>query len=81
MRVPADFKQLEELRDKHKLISYFEVKGRELILYWRSLPNKAEIKVDIDLMRQAYGDYQAGRRAGAICTTRRTTSTGSIRWP
>ena len=41
-RLPADLKELTKLREDGK-ISYFEIRGRELILYWRSLkPNETD---------------------------------------
>lgn len=34
-KVPTDLKQLTRLREENK-ISYFEIRGRELVLYWRT---------------------------------------------
>jgi hypothetical protein len=39
------------------LISTFEVRGRELILYWRDLAPRQTIEVPIDLSCRLPGDY------------------------
>jgi hypothetical protein len=57
MKLPTDFKQLTRLREEGK-ISYFEVKGRELVLYWRFLKPEQKIDLDIDLIADVPGQYQ-----------------------
>src|SRR5262249_10556465 len=42
MKVPTDMKQLTDLREKG-VISFFEIRGRELILYWRELEPEQKI--------------------------------------
>jgi hypothetical protein len=58
---------LEQLRNHARLrnngtepglISAFEVRGRELILYWRQMAPKQKIEVDIDLTCRVPGDYR-----------------------
>jgi alpha-2-macroglobulin-like protein len=40
------------------LISYFELRGRELVLYWRDLAPKQKIEVPIDLNCRVPGEYR-----------------------
>ena len=64
LTLPEDFKQLEEhmrLREdgtKPGLISKFEVRSRELVLYWRDLAPRQKIEVPIDLMCRVPGSYR-----------------------
>ncbi len=48
---------------KRPLLSYFEVRGRELVLYWRDLAPDQKIEVPIDLICRIPGEYSgpAGR--------------------
>lgn len=57
MKVPTDMKQLTDLREK-KSISYFEIRGRELILYWRNMAPKQEVNLSIDLVCDHPGEYR-----------------------
>ncbi len=56
-KVPTDLKQLTKLREDGK-ISYFEIQGRELVLYWRDLAPKAEIELNIELTCDIPGQYR-----------------------
>jgi hypothetical protein len=63
LTLPEDMKQLKDhsrLREdgaKPGLISAWETRGRELILYWRDLAPKQKIEVPIDLIARVPGDY------------------------
>jgi alpha-2-macroglobulin-like protein len=63
LAVPEDAKQLIEmakLRDNGAqpgLISAWELKGRELVLYWRDLAPDAKIDVELDLICRLPGTY------------------------
>jgi hypothetical protein len=50
--------QLKELRDKG-LIDFYETRPREVILYWRALPPSAKKDVDLNLLAQTPGTYEA----------------------
>ncbi|QVL30394.1 alpha-2-macroglobulin [Telmatocola sphagniphila] len=56
-KVPTDLKQLTRLREENK-ISYFEIRGRELVLYWREMAPKAELELKIDLVCETPGVYR-----------------------
>jgi anti-sigma factor RsiW len=64
LEVPPDFKQLKEmarLREdgtKPGLISFFELRGRELVLYWRDLAPGQKIDVGLDLVCRVPGEYR-----------------------
>jgi uncharacterized membrane-anchored protein YhcB (DUF1043 family) len=64
LTIPEDAKQLKEmakLRDngtKPGAISSWELKGRELILYWRDLAPKQKIDVELDLICRLPGTYR-----------------------
>jgi hypothetical protein len=62
LTVPEDLKQLKDyalpLRDGSRpLISSFEVRGRELVLYWRDLAPGQKIEVPLDLVCRVPGVY------------------------
>ncbi len=50
--------QLKELRDKG-LIDFYETRPREVILYWRALAPNAKKDVDIQLLSNVPGTYEA----------------------
>jgi hypothetical protein len=50
--------QLKELRDKG-LVDFYETRPREVILYWRALPPSAKKDVDINLLANTPGTYEA----------------------
>ena len=63
LTLPEDMKQLKDhcrLREdgaKPGLISAWETRGRELILYWRDLAPRQKIEVPIDLIARVPGVY------------------------
>ena len=63
LTLPEDMKQLKDhcrLREdgaEPGLISAWEIRGRELILYWRDFAPKQKIEVPIDLIARVPGDY------------------------
>jgi hypothetical protein len=63
LTLPEDLKQLKqhaELRNDGKepgLISFFETRGRELVLYWRDLAPDAKVQVPLDLICRVPGEY------------------------
>lgn len=64
LKVPEDMKQLTEwatLRDngtKEGPISAFEIRGRELVLYWRGLKANQEVALDLSLIAHVPGRYR-----------------------
>jgi hypothetical protein len=64
LTLPEDMKQLKEHarpRDegtKPGRISYFETRGRELILYWRGMGPKQKIEVPVELVCRVPGEYR-----------------------
>jgi hypothetical protein len=62
--LPEDLKQLKqhaELRNdgqERGLIDFFEVRGRELVLYWRDLAPHQKIDVPVDLICRVPGEYR-----------------------
>lgn len=50
--------QLKELRDRG-VIDFYETRPREVILYWRALAPSAKKDVDLDLLAQSPGVYEA----------------------
>jgi hypothetical protein len=63
LRLPDDFAQLKDLcrlqenGTKPGRIGAFEVRGRELVLYWRDLATDAVVELNIDLRAQVPGEY------------------------
>src|SRR5581483_5216596 len=62
MTIPEDMKQLKEYvrlpsDGSRPLVSSFEIRGRELVLYWRDLAPKQQIDVPVDLICRAPGEY------------------------
>jgi hypothetical protein len=64
LTLPEDLKQLKDyarLRNngtERGLISHFETRGRELVLYWRDLAPKQKIEVPVDLIARVPGEYR-----------------------
>lgn len=56
LTLPEDMKQLKEARDRG-VISFWETRGRELILYWRELAPQQKIDVNLDLICRIPGEY------------------------
>ena len=65
LKVPTDLKQLTDLREKQQ-IGYFEVRGRELILYWRELAPEQKIALSIDLVCDVPGIYRGPASRGYL---------------
>jgi hypothetical protein len=57
MKVPTDLKELTDLREKG-VISYFETRGRELILYWREMAPEQKIDLTVNLVCDVPGTYR-----------------------
>lgn len=57
LKVPTDMKQLTDLREKG-VISYFELRGREVVLYWRGLGAKRKVSLTLDLICDVPGEYR-----------------------
>ncbi len=57
VQIPTDMKQLIKLKQDNK-ISFFEIRGRELILYWRALKAKENIHLDLDLIAEIPGEFR-----------------------
>jgi len=57
LKIPEDQKQLIRLRDEGK-ISFFEIRGREVVLYWRSMTDGQEANVSIDTIAAYAGEYR-----------------------
>jgi hypothetical protein len=64
LTIPEDLKQLKELsalRNEGKErgpIDAFEIRGRELVLYWRDLAPDKKIDVPVDLICRVPGEYR-----------------------
>lgn len=65
MKVPTDMKQLTELREKG-IISFFETRGRELILYWRELAPERKIELNLELICEVPGHYRGPASRGYL---------------
>jgi hypothetical protein len=62
LTIPEDMKQLKNYirppsDGTRPLVSAFEIRGRELVLYWRDLAPDQEIDVSIDLICRIPGEY------------------------
>jgi hypothetical protein len=57
LAIPEDSRQLSELIQK-KSISAWELRGRELVLYWRDLAPAAKLSVELDLVCRLPGVYR-----------------------
>jgi hypothetical protein len=68
LTLPEDMKQIKELvrprdqaprsADARSYVSHFEVRGRELVLYWRDLAPDEKVRVDLDLICRVPGEYR-----------------------
>jgi hypothetical protein len=65
LKVPTDLKQLTDLREKEQ-ISFFEIRGRELILYWRGLAPEQQTNLSIDLVCDVPGSYRGPASRGYL---------------
>jgi hypothetical protein len=63
LSLPEDFAQLNELKRPRNdgkepgVISYWELNGRELVLYWRELKAGAQVDLDLDVVCRLPGVY------------------------
>jgi len=71
LKIPEDMKQLKKLCELPKdgsapELSFFEIRGRELVLYWRAMEPKQKVNVTIDLISNVPGECrpQALGRSG-----------------
>ncbi len=63
LTVPEDFRQLKDMAKvpedgSRPKIGAFELRGRELVLYWRDLAPHQEIAVNLDLICRIPGEYR-----------------------
>ena len=62
LKIPEDLKQLKALTERpeggREKVSYFEIRGRELILYWRGMAPKQTVEVGIDLIADFPGEFR-----------------------
>jgi hypothetical protein len=65
MKIPTDMKQLKELKENGK-IGYFEIKGRELVLYWRAMKDNEQIDLTLDLICETPGEYRGPASRGYL---------------
>lgn len=65
LKVPTDMKQLTDLREKG-VISFFETRGRELVLYWRELAPEQKIELSVDLVCDVPGEYRGPASRGYL---------------
>jgi hypothetical protein len=65
LKVPTDMKQLTDLREKG-VVSFFEVRGRELVLYWRELAPEQKVALTVDLVCDAPGVYRGPASRGYL---------------
>jgi hypothetical protein len=71
MALPENLKQLKEYtrppgKGKRPLLGAFEVRGRELVLYWRDLAPAEKIEVPIDLVCRVPGVYRGPASRGYL---------------
>jgi tetratricopeptide (TPR) repeat protein len=64
-RLPADLKELTRLREENR-ISYFEVRGRELVIYWRALKPNEMIDVSFNALCEVPGQYSGPASRGYL---------------
>jgi hypothetical protein len=62
LTAPEDMKQLKEYArlpedGSRPLVSAFEIRGRELVLYWRDLAKGQKVEVPVDLICRVPGEY------------------------
>lgn len=63
LKLPEDMKQLKALTDKpvdgtEPTISYWETRGRELVIYWRGMTPNQAITFGLDLIAETPGEYR-----------------------
>ena len=64
LTIPEDMKQLKDLAQlkndgtERGTIDFFEIRGRELVLYWRDLAPGKKVEVNLDLIARVPGEYK-----------------------
>lgn len=63
LKLPEDLKQLKNLTaapaaGAEPTVSYWETRGRELILYWRGMAAKQKATLGVDLIAEVPGEYR-----------------------
>ena len=63
LKLPEDMKQMKALMEKSidgsaPKISYWETRGRELILYWRGMGPKQSVEFTVDLLADMPGEFK-----------------------
>lgn len=63
LSLPQDMKQLKELTrrpadDTEPTVSFWEIRGRELVLYWRGMSPKQTVTLSLDLIGETPGEYK-----------------------
>ncbi|MBL8864769.1 MAG: hypothetical protein JNK93_04325, partial [Planctomycetia bacterium] len=62
LKLPTDFGQFKALTAKPQQgepeLSHWEVRGRELVLYWRGLGPKQTVELTLDLIAETPGEYR-----------------------
>jgi hypothetical protein len=63
LAVPEDFKQLKDYArtpedGSRPLVGAYELRGRELVLYWRDLAPGQKVTVPLDLVCRVPGEYR-----------------------
>ena len=63
LKLPEDLKQLKDLTaapdaGAEPTVSYWETRGRELVLYWRGLAPKQTVTLGVDLIAEVPGEYR-----------------------
>jgi hypothetical protein len=62
LKLPSDFGQLKALTEKpangEPALSHWEIRGRELALYWRALGPKETRELSLDLIAETPGQYR-----------------------
>ena len=71
LTVPEDMKQLKQYTrvpedGSRPLVSAFEIRGRELVLYWRDLAPDQTIQVPLDLIARIPGEYSGPASRGYL---------------
>ena len=73
MALPEDLKQLKDHSrapdEGRPLVSFFEVRGRELVLYWRALAPEQKVTLNVDLFCEIPGEYRGPASRGYLYYT------------
>ncbi|HVS34991.1 MAG TPA: alpha-2-macroglobulin family protein [Gemmataceae bacterium] len=71
LTLPEDLKQLKQYcrepeDGSRPLVSAFEIRGRELVLYWRDLAPDQKIEVPLDVIARVPGEYSGPASRGYL---------------